>query len=537
MRFSAKLLCAASLLGLSSVGQAQTIQDGKKFLEIEQYSNAGRVFRTLVAQNPTAEHLYLLGDYYLKAEKTDSALIYFEQGLTKDPKFALNHVGKGTVMIARKDKAGAQPHFDKARELSKGKSAEVLYRIGEAYTIYETNDPAIAVQSLASAATIDKKNPEIQMMMGDAYLLKNDGTNAANCYDRAVFLNPNLAKPYIRIGKVYIRARNYNEALKKYKEGLDKDTTYWPGYRQMGELYFLAGQYDKALYNYRKYISKSDDNPDTQYKYANFLLTNKNYPEALEVLKKLSGRVDNPLLFRGFGYAYYETAKYPESIQNMETFFAKVSPDLIRPSDYEYYGKAMISSGKDSTKGFENLRKAVAMDTAAVSSTRAELARILFSAKKYKEAAVEYDAIAVKNPKQNPTDYFNLGKAHYFAKDYVKADTAFGSVIQLAPTFASGYLWRGRSSAKLDPESTKGTALPFYEKYIGEAEKDKDKFKKDLVEAYSYFGYFQYLKKDFAKSDEFWNKVLAIDAANKRAADGVLLNKEAQKGAAKPKGK
>jgi tetratricopeptide (TPR) repeat protein len=214
-----------------------------------------------------------------------------------------------------------------------------------------------------------------------------------------------------------------------------------------------------------------------------------------------------------------------------------VKPELIRPSDYEYYGEALIRSAKDSTKGFENLRKAIQLDTAAVSSARTELAKVLFSSKKYKDAAVEYDFIATKNTKQNPTDYFNLGKAHYFGKDYVKADTAFGAVIRLAPTFASGYLWRGRSASKLDPESTKGTAVPHYSKFITEAEKDKEKFKKDLIEAYSYFVFFHYVKKEVAKSDEFWNKVLAIDPANATAKNGLNINKDGGKAPAKPKGK
>lgn len=526
-RLSLTAMCAAFMV--AGATQAQTIQDGRKFLEIEQYSNAGRVFKSLAAQNPTAENLYYLGDYYLKTQKPDSALAYFEQGVAKDPKYALNYVGKGTVMIARKEKAAAQPLFDQARTLSKGKSADVLYRIGEAYTIYETNDPALAVQSLMAAAQIDKKNADIQMMMGDAYLIQNEGSKAADCYDKAIFVNPNLAKPYIRVGKLYIRARNYTEALKKYKEGLDKDTTYWPGYRQMGELYFMAGQKEKALYNYRKYISHSDDNPETQYQYANFLLTNENYKEGLDVLTKLKGRVDNPLIYRGFGYAYYQMNQYAESVTNMETMFAKVQPDLIRPSDYSYYGNALIKGGKDTAKGIANLQKAIKLDTSSKSTTRAELAEFLFRAKKYKEATAQYDTVANKNPKPNPTEFFNLGKAAYFAKDYVKADTAFGSVIKLVPTYANGYLWRGRTAAKLDPETTKSLAAPHYEKFIAEAEKDKDKYKKDLVEAYSYFGYHAHVQKHYAKSDEYWNKVLSLEPTNKRASDGILLNKSMKK--------
>ena len=104
---------------------------------------------------PTAENYFYLGYYYLNLKeadiKPDSARIAFEKGAAIDPKKPdpLCRVGLGAVKLAMKDRGGAKFEFDAVTKDTKSKNMDVLYRIGEAYTLFdETNDPAEAVRNI-----------------------------------------------------------------------------------------------------------------------------------------------------------------------------------------------------------------------------------------------------------------------------------------------------------------------------------------------------------------------------------------------------
>ena len=127
---------------------AQTVQDGLALIVGERYNEAGALFKKLAEGSPSADNQYYLGYYYIKTNQLDEAQKAFEKGVSLDEKSYLNQVGLGTVALAKGDRAKAKELFETA-EKKKGKDAEVLYRIGEAYTLFEkNNDPAEAIRLL-----------------------------------------------------------------------------------------------------------------------------------------------------------------------------------------------------------------------------------------------------------------------------------------------------------------------------------------------------------------------------------------------------
>jgi hypothetical protein len=113
----------------------------------------------------------------------------------------------------------------------------------------------------------------------------------------------------------------------------------------------------------------------------------------------------------------------------------------------------------------------------------------------------------------------------YFNKEYPKADSVFTILTEVKPTYAPGYLWRGRVNANIDPESVNGLAKPYYEKFIELCKGDTEKNKKDLIEAYSYLGYFYLLKKSNPEAKSAWQMVKSLDPANKKAMDALKVLK------------
>ena len=54
--------------------------------------------------------------------------------------------------------------------------------------------------------------------------------------------------------------------------------------------------------------------------------------------------------------------------------------------------------------------------------------------KKFTLAQTAFNNKIAKTTKPSALDYFGLGKAYYYNKQYVDADSAFSKIIQLKPT-------------------------------------------------------------------------------------------------------
>lgn len=511
---------------VSGTATAQTIADGLRYLEMEQFAKAGQTFESLVATSPTAEHLYHLGDYYLKLELFDSAggekaelaKAQFEKGIATDAKYPFNYVGLGAYYMFKGNRDAAKENFDKATKISKGKNADVLFKIGEAYHIYPTKDYPQAIQLLEMAARMKKNDPEIYLSLGDAYLIPNEGGRAADNYDRAIRIAPNSAKPYIRSGNLMIRAKNYNEALNKYKEGLSKDSLYGPGYRQLGELYYKAGKFDNAVAAYRKYVKMSDQRPETMFRFGAFLFLAKNYKEAAEVLQSIDSK--NVYRYRLLGYCMAETGQFDKGFEYLNRFMTTVDSSKYLASDYEYLGKLNIESGKDTVKALQLLTKAAALDTNKL-NTIADYAKRFFDGKSYKAAAMYYQKL-IDLGRDSSQDYYNLANAYFFSKNYEKADTVYTKLLEISPQSALANLFKARTInfRKLDPDQSKALAKPYYEAFIENGQKDKERLAKQFVEAYEYLMSYYYIqKKDLNTARDYASKILEIDAKNKKAQE------------------
>jgi tetratricopeptide (TPR) repeat protein len=504
--------------------KAQSIADGLRFMEMEQFTRAGQVFITLANNSPTAENLYHLGNYYLRLELFDSAggekaelaKAQFEKGISADPKYAFNYVGLGAYHMFKGNRDAAKENFDKAIKLTKGKDADILFRLGEAYHIYPTKDYPQAIQLLEMAGRMKKNDPEIFLSLGDAYLIPNEGGRAADNYDRAIRIAPNSAKPYIRSGSLMIRAKNYNEALNKYKEGLAKDSLYGPGYRQLGELYYKAGKYENAVAAYRKYVNMSDQRPETMFRYGAFLFLSKNYKEAADVLNSIDSK--NIYRYRLLGYCKAETSDFEKGFEYLSNFMSNVDSSKYLASDYEYLGKLNIESGKDTAAALALLSKAAQMDTNKI-STIADYAKRFFDAKNYLAAAAVYQLLIDKG-RTSAQDYYNLANAYFFGRNYEKADTVYNKLLELTPQSALANLFKARTInyRKLDPDQVKGLAKPYYEAFIEYG--DKERLPKQYVEAYEYLMSYYYIqKKDINTAKEMASKIIELDAKNKKAQE------------------
>ncbi|MBX7203148.1 MAG: tetratricopeptide repeat protein [Bacteroidia bacterium] len=501
---------------------AQSLQQARLLTLNQQYDAASGVLKQLIAKNPAkGDYWYYLGRNVLEAEKTDSAKSMFILGVQNEPGNPLNFVGLGTVAKINGSADESAQMFDKALKMAAGKNAEVLVRIAETHITLEKKNLPAAFTLLDEAEKIEPRNPEIQILKGDAFLENNDGSNAIKFYEKAQMLDPKSPLAKLRIGQLWMRARNFSGkdgsmgALEYYQEALKIDPNFAPAYAELGELYARVQRYQEAKENYAKYLELSSNNLFAKIRYASFLFLTKEYSQSLNQIKEI-WQVDTTrnMLNRLAAYASYETKDYINGLVHIQKFFSRQPQSKILSSDYAYLGKLLSATGQDSL-AVEQLKIAIEKDSTQT-DLYSDLAGIYAKLKKHDLAVATYQQ-KIASGKATANDYYRMGQSYYNLKEFGKADTAFMRVTEVQPKLTVGYLWRGRSNANLDADGKLGLAKPFYEQLITIAETDSVKYQKDLTEAYEYLGAFYYITGDFANSRTYWEKVKAIDPENAKA--------------------
>ena len=531
------LLVAAGLLFTTMVN-GQTVQQGLAQLDGDQPTKAKATMTAVVTASPTAENMYYLGYAQLRTGDLAGAKATFEKGLAAEPKQPLNSVGLATLMLADKNAQGAKAAFDKILLDTKMKNAEVMFRIAEAYTLYEeTNDPGEAIR-LIDLITEKTKKPltaDMNIVKGDAYLLKNDGGPAATAYEQSILVNK-TAKAYIRLGVVYLRGKNYQYTVNNYQSAYETDSAFAPYYKRMGEYYIIFNRYKQASSLFRKYVDRAEATPPVLLSTAKLIFLAKDYEAALEFTQKAEagGATDNDV-FRMKGYSSIELGKCQEGIDNLEKMVkAGVKPYFL---DNVYFAKGYQCLKQDSL-AIMYYEKAAPLDTN--NNHNATMYTIAYGQKKYAKA-VDYatksmEWKAKKKQALTSTDWYNPAMAQYFVTAYtpredtlgrynqgLKADSMYAKAIAINDKFAPFHLYRARTNSYVDFTGTKWLAVPHYEKFL--AVVDMAKANKDqLYESYKYLaGYHISVTKDLVKAQEYVDKAVAIKADD---PDGlkVMLN-------------
>ena len=513
----------SSLLATSAVF-SQTLNDAIKQTTNEQFEKADASFKGLLSTQPNNGEVYFYyGENYFKNENAETANATYQKGADLNATNPLCYAGLGKIQWYQNKTAEAKPNFYKATTLAAGKNATVLLKIAEVYINAETKDFVEANKLLDQAQKLEPNNPEVYILRGDAFLEQsNDGSKAIENYEKASKLDPKSVTAILRIGKLWNRSKNYTAALDAYKKASLIDSSFAPAYREKAEIYARAGQFNNAVGQYKRYLQLNND-CEARGRYAGFLLEAKHYAESVEAANEaLKCDTLNAYIYRYKGYSQFESADYANGMKTMKQFFEKASKNTklkIIPMDYEYMAKLFSKDDKDTLSlqsSVTAFKKALELQPEKI-EINGDLATVYMKLKKYADAIACFEKKIAAN-KATVNDYYGLGRAAYFSKDFVKADSATAQMIRLQPDLSIGYLWRAKVNSQLDPKNEKWQAKSFYEMYIAKLKpEDVERNKKDLIDAYNYLAAYYAEKKDCPNLKIFMEKVLALDPANTQA--------------------
>ena len=531
---------------------SQELKDAVKLTKSEQFRKASSMFKDLIRQTPANGDLYyfygrnFLDRYYSDtlnisfSEMADSARAVFGLGLKQDVANPLNFVGLGGIDLINKKIPDAQAQFAKAMALlpskanklikmEPAKQSRVLIEMAESYVTATVHDTGSVFSLLRAAEKLDNKNPNLYIVKGDVYFyLLNDGSKAIANYNAAQSLDPKSPEAKLRVGQLWMRARQYTNALNYYQEVVKMDSTFAPAYRELGSLLSRAGRQEEAKKNFYKFLELSR-NTAARKQFVNTLIDLKDYTEAINQLNEIRkvDTSDNDVN-RALAYSYFETQQYDKGLPYIRTFIAHARPEKVRALDYAYYGR-LLSKTKQDSLAAEQLLKAYSMDTSKaelISEAALNFTRI----KKYDKAMEQYER-KIKLKKGIPMDYYNLGKVYYSLQDYVKADTNLAVFNAMQPDYIPGFAWRARTKSNLDQKDPKGFnmtgfALPVYEGLVVKTQSDTVKYMKERFESFDYMAFYHYsvfmrdqkLKDEAEKALFFYMRMSAVNPNDDKVA-------------------
>lgn len=545
-----KTIVFFSVITALSLGvQAQTIQDAVKKTMNERYEAASADFRMLRnAQPGNADVLFYSGDNYYYWNQLDSASQMFSQVVQSAPNNPLGLCGVGRIALESGEAAKAQEHFGKAVALmtakntpvDKGTQVVAYLKMAEAY-IQNKKSLDVALTYIQAAQKINPNNPEVYIQWGDLNLV-NSGSNltsAIDMYEDSFEKDATYTRALLRQGQLWMRVENHDSALEWFNKAIAQDPTFAPAYRERGELYFIKGQIKEGLESYEKYLELNDD-LSARARYAIFLSINRQFELSIAQFEKIKNyNQEDCSYIRYHAYTLHEVGRSAEALTKLQEFFVCSGKDEEKypavSMDYAYRGRMLVKTSQDSLAIFD-FKKALEM-TPDYLEVYTDLGGIYYKQKNYLEASNYYKEKIVRSRVPAPLDVNSLGSAYYRIAEsmrdtvavdsllaaeqkswYVKADEQYATLITTWPVFANA--WRGRCNSKLDnQEEPTGLAKPFYELAITNAKTptDVEQNKKDLIEAYSYLGFYHYTHKDFNCSKTSWLKALELDAANEKA--------------------
>lgn len=544
-----KIGLVASLILMANMLFAQSIKEGKQFLNRERYQSAEAVFQQLLAKDANdTEAAFWLGQTYLDNDRyyidTAAAKALYQKTLQANPNDALMMIGMGQIDIMEGNKDAAKNKFEAAIDKTKRRNLpDILYAVGRANIEPKGGDLMYGIQKLQQAAEKDKKNAELYNEIGLGYWKLHDGGNATSNFQTALSIDPADAMASFYIGRIF-ETQGFGQEpiyMRYYQDAMREDPAYAPVYYWL-YTYYYNRDVNKAAEYLNKYIANADNDSRNCYAKASLLFVSKKYQESItqaDACIDSASQKSDPNLYGLKGYAYNEMGDSLKAKAAFDKFFAVANPDKIGPNDYKTYGQILLKIPGQEQAGVGYINKAIELDTLQANKIKyaKDVAQSLASDKKYAEAGKWYGKALTLDSSYGKTDLFYAGYNDLLGQNYVTADSVFKLYQQKFPEDAYGWYLGGHAVEGIDTAET-GMAKPLYEKVIaiGDTTQDKASIKDKLIPSYRYMvAYYYNIKKEVDSAAMYNNKILEIEPADPTALqtkDALETVQKQQKSAA-----
>jgi len=523
------LILLSSFLAVA-FSNAQSIDEGKKFLYYEKFISAKNVFQRLLSANPANEEAaYWLGQTLIAPEEDkdiDGAKAIYVKGLTANPNSALLNAGLGHIELLEGKTQQARNHFETAISINGGKSNDVLDAVGFANGDFDSKygDAAYAVEKLTQATTAKKfKDARIMTDLGDAYRKLGDGGSAQRSYETALTMDANYARAKFRIGRIYQSQGRTQEGiyLQYYNEAIALDPNYTRVYWILYQYFYETDVVKSAAYLDKYLAAKGSDEPNSCFLKAQMKYAQGLFAEAYTSSENCIGASTTPYpnLYGLKAYSAYKLGDSVNAKSAFDMYFQKQKPSKLGSRDYETYAKVLLKFPGNEALAGTFIEKAVELDSTEAGKVNLlkSIASIYEARKQFAEAADWYKKIVFLKKDPGKTDLYNAGIGYYRVGQYYPAIQMFDIYIQKYPEDIFGYYYKGGSQAGIDTLMNNDSAYQTYTRAaaVGEVYPDKSRILTLIKGSYRYLVIYAANKlKDKELALGFVDKALLLDPAD-----------------------
>ncbi len=528
-----KLFLSFNLLFFSLlIINAQTLEEGIKQFENENYNAALNTFIKLNAANPkNAIHAYYVGEVHYALENYKGAQDAYNAGLAANPKSDECKIGLAKLALDNKNMTEAKKYFDSALR-GQSKNHSLISKVGAAYLYNKNPQAKVALDYFTQARDLDPKIAKYWIQKGDAHLALNEAGPAMTAYETAVEKNKDEPETYMKMARIWNSSGKYDLAIEKLENVIKLNPNYALAYKDLYESYIKSRKLDKVLPVLEKYVTLTGTDVGAKVRLVKFLCFQaKDYTRTIDEGNKIL--ITNPneyTIYRWLSWSYFETGKFAESYASNQSLIMETTKDTNRKlyiSDYEYLAKAAFKVNKLDTAEWA-YKKVIELDPSRELEITGLIAKAYYDAKSYSKAEEWY---LKKNviKELNSTDRYYLGLSQFYQEAWSRADSSFAKVLELTPNYAQGWIQRAKCNTNLDPDNVNFLAAPYYEKYIELASPDTKPVGvvKNLILSHGYMAFYNVQKDNLEQAKFHYSKILELDPANEDANNNLkILNKK-----------
>ncbi|HVO75592.1 MAG TPA: tetratricopeptide repeat protein [Ignavibacteriaceae bacterium] len=476
-----------------------------------------------------AQVYVVLADGYSKIKNYDKAVELLNEALKINPKQVSAYIALGNIYLTRGNGTDAIKNFQKAID----------------------NDPG---------------NPEAKTRKAKVYILINNFNEAISLLDEAVQGSPDYAPAYYELAELNYSLKDYAKAADYYSSYMKNSEPTLDMKRRYASILYLNKEYQKSIDILKDVIKAEPDNPvavrmfaysyfkindinnsksyfeklfrlglpvteylPTDYEnYSDLLIQTGNDSLAIDILGKLYNKDTTRTDVLGkISVLCYQKRNWDCVVSTLEKKKDKTAQEYFDLGKaYYFQGDKAISLMLDTLKTLLKLEENQPTEVrTALMHYQADISNPDQKMQAESNFNAKMETILKKAPQKRQwasiKDQWWTQARTTVSDDYAQADTAFGTLSSKVPDLAIAYFWKARVKANFDPESEQGLAKPYYEKFLSVSNSDTSKFRKEVIEAYKYLGYYYFLKNDKQESLEYWRKVLDLDPNDEQAKAAI----------------
>jgi tetratricopeptide (TPR) repeat protein len=458
----------------------------------------------------------------------EKAILFLNKALKIDPKSTDSYILLGKIYLNKGNGSDAIKNFENALDISKTNPEALTYK-AKVYALIDNNNDAISLLNEAIAG--DPGYAPAYNELAELYAKLKDYAKATEYYEKYINISGSTPAKLKRYASMLYINKDYEKAI-KILEGLNNsEQDFASALRILAYSYLRLDDAEKSKSYFQKLfeLKSADYLPSDYENYADLLSKTGNDSLAVEYLLKIvatdSTRNDilgkiSVLSFKNKNWSGVITALEKKQTLTAQEYFDLAKACIFKDDKAISEVMQSLSSKLDlNEEQLGKLRIALLYYQKDLTDAKGDNQKIAAALNKVEQSVASFIEPNQKSKWLSDQTNWIQEVRSAIGQEYAKADSALVMLSTKAPNLAIAYFWRARVNSNFDPESEAGLAKPFYEKFIELAKGEPDKFRKELIESYSYLGYYYYLQKDNVKSKSYWQQVLALDPENNQAID------------------